>query len=132
MDAETIAAANYWEFGFKDEEGWWSFEMTFLAGQLARMVVRYSSVEFPYGIIPDELELQEGRLMLYQTPKGSFPTEAVPVPPPPPPIPVAPYDKDYLIVLEGDSKTVQAEIVRRPDGSIGWLRWGSRVHRRVN
>jgi hypothetical protein len=78
------------------------------------------------------LELQEGRLMLYQTPKGSFPTEAVPVPPPPPPIPVAPYHKDYLIVLEGDSKTVQAEIIRQADGSMGWLRWGSRVHRRVN
>jgi hypothetical protein len=78
------------------------------------------------------LELEEGRLMLHQTPKGSFPTEAVPVEPPPPPIPVAPYHPDYLIVLEGDSKTVRAEIIRQSDGSIGWLRWGSRIHRRVS
>lgn len=78
------------------------------------------------------LALQDGQLMLSPIQKGSFPSEAVPIPPPPPPIPVAPYHPDYLIVLEGDSKTVRAEIIRRPDGSIGWLRWGSRIHEKVS
>jgi hypothetical protein len=22
----------------------------------------------------------------------------------------------------------RAEIIRRPDGSLGWLRWGGRIH----
>jgi CubicO group peptidase (beta-lactamase class C family) len=78
------------------------------------------------------LALQDGQLVLSPVQKGSFPSEVVPVPPPPPPMPVAPYHPDYLIVLEGDSKTVRAEIIRRPDGSIGWLRWGSRIHEKVS
>lgn len=37
-----------------------------------------------------------------------------------------PADRDGRIA--GGSR---AEIIRRPDGSIGWLRWGGRIHKRA-
>jgi hypothetical protein len=45
--------------------------------------------------------------------------------------PYAFYAKDRLIAVEGPAKGARAEIIRQPDGSIGWIRVGGRVSRRV-
>ena len=37
-------------------------------------------------------------------------------------------EKDRLLVLDGVHKGLKAEIVRQPDGSIGWLRYSERIH----
>ena len=37
-------------------------------------------------------------------------------------------DKDRLLVMAGPFKDATAEIVRKPDGSIGWLRASGRIH----
>jgi hypothetical protein len=37
-------------------------------------------------------------------------------------------EKDRLLVLDGEAKGDKADIVRKADGSIGWLRTGGRIH----
>jgi hypothetical protein len=71
------------------------------------------------------------RLMIQTIQKQGFPTPATPVPPPAPATPFAFYGTDRLIGLEGLTRGARAEILRLPDGSIGWIRLGSRLHRRV-
>lgn len=77
------------------------------------------------------LTLAEGKLLAQVTFKQGFPTRRSPIPPPGPPVPLSLYANDRFVVLEGSQKGERAEIVRRPDGSIGWLRFGSRIHPRV-
>ena len=38
------------------------------------------------------------------------------------------YDDDRLIVTDGPFKDTRAQILRAPDGEIGWLRFGTRIH----
>jgi CubicO group peptidase (beta-lactamase class C family) len=83
----------------------------------------------PYADV--ELSLLDGRLMLQLKPKGGFPSRSAPVPPAGPPVAVALYAKDRLIVPEGSQEGSRGEILRRPDGEIGWLRWGGRILRRA-
>lgn len=78
-----------------------------------------------------ELTLKEGSLQAQIIPKRGFPNREAPVPPPGPPFPVGLYREDGLIVLEGPRKGSSADIIRLEDGSIGWLRLGGRIHRRV-
>lgn len=92
-------------------------------GELAPYVGRYSR---PYADI--ELGMLLGRLVGQQKSKGSFPTKDTPVPPPPPPMPLALCENDRLLVLDGPARGGKADIVREPDGSIGWLRYGGRLH----
>ncbi len=77
-----------------------------------------------------ELLWKDGRLLAQPKTKGGFPNRTSPVPPPGPPVPLALYAKDRLVVPEGPQQGSRAEIIRRADGSIGWLRWGGRIHRR--
>ncbi|MBI4474816.1 MAG: beta-lactamase family protein [Acidobacteria bacterium] len=73
---------------------------------------------------------QDGdRLMIQTITKRGFPTPSTPVPPPGPPTAFKFYAKDRLIGIEGASKGSRAEIIRKPDGSIGWIRLG-RIHAR--
>jgi len=51
------------------------------------------------------------------------------VPPPPPPMSLARCEKDRLLVLDGRSKGARVDVIRKPDGTIGWLRWG-RIYKR--
>ena len=53
------------------------------------------------------------------------------VPPPLPPISLALYEKDRLIVLDGPAKDARVDVIRKSDGTIGWLRWG-RIYKRKN
>ena len=79
-----------------------------------------------------ELGMLAGKLVGQLITKGGFPTKETPPPPPPPPMSLALCDKDRLLVTDGPSKGSRCEIIRKPDGSIGWLRFGMRIHvRRV-
>ena len=78
-----------------------------------------------------ELKLVESGLTLQVTTKQGFPSRDTPPSPPSPVMHVAFYDTDRLIVLDGPLAKSRAEIVRNDQGDIGWLRVGSRIHRRV-
>lgn len=93
--------------------------------ELAPYVGRYSR---PFEDI--ELGILGGKLVGQMTYKGGFPTKDSPPSPPPPPMSLALCEKDRLLVLDGPIKGAKAEIVRRPNGSIGWLRAGLRIHKR--
>lgn len=77
------------------------------------------------------VRLEGGRLMIQSIQKQGFPTPATPIPPPQAPVPFAMYARDRLIATEGPQTGARAEIIRRPDGSVGWIRLGLRVARRV-
>ena len=76
-----------------------------------------------------ELGILGGRLVGQLAYKAGFPAKDSPPPPPPPPMTLAPCEKDRLLALDGPFKDGTAEVIRQPDGSIGWLRLG-RIHRR--
>ena len=82
----------------------------------------------PYADI--DLGMLAGKLIGIQTTKKGFPTNDTPPPPPSPPASLALCEKDRLLITDGLSKGGILEIIRKPDGSIGWLRFGSRLHER--
>jgi len=94
---------------------------------LRPFVSRYSR---PYADI--ELGLLAGRLVGQLIYKGSFPAQDVPPTPPPPPMTLARCEPDRLLVLDGVLKDARADVVRQADGSIGWLRFGGRIHKRLS
>jgi len=75
-----------------------------------------------------ELGMLGGRLLCLMTYKQAFPNEDAPPIPSPPPMSIGLCERDRLLVLDGPSKGARAEIVRRQDGSIGWLRAEGRIH----
>jgi CubicO group peptidase (beta-lactamase class C family) len=77
------------------------------------------------------LGLLGGRLIAQVIYKMGFPSQDSPPLTPPPPFTVALYEDDRLIVLDGPNKSGKADIIRKADGSIGWLRFG-RIHKREN
>ena len=93
--------------------------------ELRPYVGRYSR---PFADI--ELGMLGGRLVGQITWKGGFPTRDTPPPPPPAPMSLALCEKDRLLVMDGPFKDATAEIVRKTDGSIGWLRASGRIHKR--
>ena len=76
------------------------------------------------------LGLLGGRLIGQVIYKLGFPAQDSPVPAPPPPFTLGLCEKDRLLVLDGPEKSARADILRRADGSIGWLRYG-RIHKRL-
>ncbi len=94
--------------------------------ELAQFVGRYGR---PFMDI--ELGLLGGRLAAQMTYKGGFPTEDVPPPPPEQPFNMDLCAPDRLIGVNGLMKDALVDVIRRPDGSIGWLRVGGRLHRRL-
>ena len=94
--------------------------------ELVPYVGRY---ERPFAGI--ELGMLGGKLVGQITHKGGFPTKESPPDPDPPPMSLTLCEKDRLLVLDGPFKDATAEAVRKPDGSIGWLRVGGRIHARV-
>jgi len=93
--------------------------------ELVEYAGRYSR---PY---QDVVVKREGsRLMIQSFQKQGFPTPTTPIQPPQPAAPYAFYAKDRLIATEGLQKGARAQFIRRPDGSIGWIRVGSRLNKR--
>jgi hypothetical protein len=74
------------------------------------------------------LGLLAGKLVGQVIYKQGFPSQDVPPAPPPPPMTLALTGEDRLIVTDGPFEDTQVQILRRPDGQIGWLRFGSRIH----
>ena len=81
----------------------------------------------------DELKIyiQDGSLFLQSIPKGGFPNINSPAPPPPPPVRLASCGEDRLICLDEPMKNNIAEIIRKPDGNIAWLRISGRIHAKL-
>jgi hypothetical protein len=75
-----------------------------------------------------ELGLLSGRLIGQMVYKAGFPSKDVPPPPPPPPATLDMCEKDRLLVMDGMMKDATGDIIRKADGSIGWLRLGGRIH----
>ena len=78
-----------------------------------------------------ELTVSGSGFMVQRLPKGGFPNKTIAAPEPPPPTRAALYGENLLIALDEPMKGTRGEFLRDPDGSIAWLRLGSRAHRRT-
>jgi hypothetical protein len=96
------------------------------AEELAEFVGKY---ELP--LLAYELKLKKGKLMLHETPRGGFPRPDSPPLPAPKPMRAAFYEKDKLIILDEPMKNALGEFLRRPDGSLQYLRLSSRVLKKI-
>jgi CubicO group peptidase (beta-lactamase class C family) len=77
-----------------------------------------------------DLGVLGGRLVAQMIYKRGFPAKDSPPPPPPPPASLALYDKDRLLIVDGQLKDAKVDVVRKPDETVGWLRIGGRIHKR--
>ncbi len=77
-----------------------------------------------------ELGMLNGRLIAQMIYKQGFPSRDQPPPPAPPPVALALHEVDRLLIISGPGKGGRADVIRKGDGTIGWLRVG-RIHRRV-
>lgn len=92
---------------------------------LAEYVGRY---ERPFADI--ELYMEDGQLMGQVYYKQGFPSKNDPPASNPPPATMGLVEKDRLLIADGPMKNNFADVIRREDGSIGWLRAG-RLHRKA-
>ncbi len=79
-----------------------------------------------------ELKLKKGHLIVHEKPRGGFPTPDSPPLPPDPPMRIAFYEKDKIIVLDEPMKNALGEFLRKPDGSLQYLRLASRVLKKLD
>jgi len=79
-----------------------------------------------------ELKLKKDHLVLYDKPRGGFPTPDSPPLPVLPPMRMAFYDKDKIIMLDEPMKDGLGEFLRDADGVLQYFRLYSRVHRKVD
>ena len=77
-----------------------------------------------------ELGMINGRLIGQAIIKEGFPTKDTPPPPPPPPFSADVCEKDRLVLTSGPFEGSLIDVVRKDDGSIGWIRTGGRIHSR--
>jgi CubicO group peptidase (beta-lactamase class C family) len=77
-----------------------------------------------------ELGLLAGKLVGQLAYRQGFPDKDSPPPPDPPPTSLALCGEDRLLRLDGPFQGTTMDVIRRADGSIGWLRLG-RLYRRV-
>ncbi|MGC9521798.1 MAG: serine hydrolase domain-containing protein [Anaerolineae bacterium] len=77
-----------------------------------------------------ELGILNGRLVGQVIYRRGFPSQDSPPPPPPPPAALAPCEENRLLVLDGPAKDDTIDILRKPDGTVGWLRMGGRILKR--
>jgi CubicO group peptidase (beta-lactamase class C family) len=75
-----------------------------------------------------ELGLLNGKLIGQLIYKKGFPNQDMPPQPAPPPMTLALCENERLLVMDGPLKDTKADVIRQPDGTIGWLRVGGRVY----
>ena len=106
-----------------------------------------SSAPLPVDATPDELQpylgrytaqladrvlsLRDGNLWLESIPHGGFPLPDTPASATPPPVRAVLLDSDTLLALDPPFEGTRGEFLRDTDGTIAWLRFGSRIHARV-
>jgi CubicO group peptidase (beta-lactamase class C family) len=78
-----------------------------------------------------EVTVKDGVLWGQGIPQGGFPDRDSPPPPAPPPVRMAFTGDDRLVVLDVPYRDQRVEFLRDADGRVGWLRFGSRAHRRA-
>src|SRR5579862_2017262 len=78
-----------------------------------------------------EIKADGEKLMMQLHPIGGFPTANTPPGPTPRPFRIGLIGEDRIAMVEPAFKDIQGEFIRNPNGSIAWLRWGSRIHARV-
>lgn len=80
-----------------------------------------------------ELSVQDGELVAVMHPKGGFPARKnrPEVLKPSAPSRMGFWAEDNLVGLDGPFKAGRAQFVRNDDGSIAWLRFGSRIQRPI-
>ena len=78
-----------------------------------------------------ELSVEDGALKAQMIPLGGFPKADSPAGPTPPPVRVAFCGEDQLIVLDPPFTDTRADILRDANGQIAWLRFGSRLAKRL-
>lgn len=83
----------------------------------------------PYADI--ELGILGGKIVAAKRLKAGFPSLDAEIGPSPQPWTMDLCEQDRLIGLDGDAKDVIFDIIRKPDGTIGWLSDGYRVHKRL-
>ncbi|MGD8404605.1 MAG: serine hydrolase domain-containing protein [Anaerolineales bacterium] len=79
-----------------------------------------------------ELKLKKGHLVLYDKPRGGFPTPDSPPLPASPPMRMAFYEKDKIVMLDEPMKGGLGEFLRDADGKLQYFRLSSRVHRKLD
>jgi CubicO group peptidase (beta-lactamase class C family) len=77
-----------------------------------------------------EMGMLAGKLIGQVTYKRGFPSEKEPPPPAPPPMSIVRCEEDRLLVTDTRFKDATGDVLRRSDGSIGWLRISGRIHKR--
>lgn len=78
-----------------------------------------------------ELGMLAGQLVAQIRYTAGFPTKDSPPPPPPPPMSLGLCEPDRLLFLNGRLQGLPVDVVREADGSVGWLRAGYRLQKRV-
>ncbi|MEJ2132359.1 MAG: serine hydrolase, partial [Gammaproteobacteria bacterium] len=78
-----------------------------------------------------ELGILNGRLVAQQVSNVRFPTEDSPAPPAIPPVSLTVGPNDSLYVQDGQARGFLWDVVRKSDGSVGWLRIGGRILRKL-
>jgi hypothetical protein len=96
------------------------------ASELAAYAGRYSAAASDF-----DLSVRDGELWLQMIPKGGFPNkDSKPSGPPPPPVRIMLGANDTLVALDPPFRNARGDILRAPDGSIAWIRFGSRIAKR--
>ncbi len=78
-----------------------------------------------------ELAIKGDELWVQAIPQGGFPDVSSPPSAMPPPVRLAFTAEDRVLALDPPYKDTRAEFIRDEQGAVAWLRFGSRVHRRV-
>jgi hypothetical protein len=74
---------------------------------------------------------REGELSMVEVPLRGFPNPDVPPGPPSPPVHLAFYAPDRIICLDEPFLEARGEFIRDASGKVAWLRFGSRMHRKL-
>ncbi|MBV8454331.1 MAG: serine hydrolase [Deltaproteobacteria bacterium] len=78
-----------------------------------------------------EISLKDGKLTMQPHPRGGFPTQDTPPPRiAPEPFRIGFIGSDVIAMIDPPMREIRGEFLRAADGSIAWLRWGARIHRR--
>lgn len=91
--------------------------------QVRELIGRYSRP-----MIDLEIKLEDGDLQMRSIPKQGFPTADVPPRPPSPWFKIKLISNSTFVADGGPADGAEGQIVRQPNGAIGWIRFGLRLH----